>query len=242
MSELIVGRNPVREALRTGKQTINKVLISRQAHGSALTEIIRLAKEKKIPLHFVPPERLDATGTEHNQGVAAEVSSISYLELDELWEQLKGTTRLLLVVLDGIEDPHNLGAIIRNAVAFGASGIIMGKWRAAGLTETVTRTSAGAVEHIPIARVTNIAQSLRKLKEYGVWVIGAEAGNKEITGEKFPFPLAVVIGSEGQGLHRVVKESCDELVSIPQTARISSLNASCAAAVILYALYTQGLR
>ncbi|OGS35909.1 MAG: 23S rRNA (guanosine(2251)-2'-O)-methyltransferase RlmB, partial [Elusimicrobia bacterium RIFOXYB2_FULL_49_7] len=194
---------------------------------------------KGIPLHHVPPERLDVYDAEHNQGVIAEVAAAAYLDLDDLWREIKDKENPFVVVLDGIEDPHNVGAIIRSSVAFGAHGIIMGKWRATGLTETVARTSAGAIEHIPVARVTNIAQSIERLKELGLWVCGAEAGYKDIRTERFTFPLALVIGSEGKGLHRLVRERCDFLVSIPFTSTVSSLNASCAAAVVLYEVYSQ---
>ena len=240
--QYLSGRNSVRELLKAGKTTVNKILISKQAHGSAIEEIIELAKERKIPVHHVPPEKLDNLKIENNQGVAAEVSSVDYLELDELCEKIKGKQNALIVVLDGIEDPHNLGAIIRSAVTFGADGIVIGKWRQAGMTETVFRTSAGASEHAAIARVTNIAESVNRLKELGYWVLGAEKGYKDIREEKLAFPLVLVIGSEGQGLHRLVKERCDTLVSIPQTSTISSLNASCAATVLLYEVYRQKTR
>jgi 23S rRNA (guanosine2251-2'-O)-methyltransferase len=232
--EIIAGRNPVREALLAGTWTINKILLSQRAHGTAIEEIIRLARDRQIPLHHVPPERLDRLSTTPNQGVVAEISPEIYLDLPDLWKKIRDNPRPLVVVLDGIEDPHNVGAIIRSAVAFGADGIVIGKWRQAGLTETVARTSAGASAHIPIARVTNIAQAVTELKEYGIWVAGAEADGRPIGEEKFAFPLAIVIGSEGHGLHRLVRERCDLLVSIPQSSVISSLNASCAAAVIFY--------
>jgi len=240
MSEIISGRNPVREALRAGTQTINKILLSRQARGEAITEIISLAKEKGIPLHHVPPEKFDSICPDNSQGVAAEVSDFKYLEFEELWEKVKEKKNPVLVVLDGIEDPHNLGAMIRNAVVFGADGVIIAKWRSAAVNETVARTSAGAVEHIPVARVTNIPQTISDLKDLGIWVVGAEGpGNKSVREEKFAFPMAIVIGSEGEGLHELVKKRCDYLVSIPQTDKISSLNASCAAAVILYEIFLQ---
>jgi 23S rRNA (guanosine2251-2'-O)-methyltransferase len=239
MSDIIAGRNPVREVLRAGQKTINKILLSRTARGAAIEEIIHLARERGIPLHHVPPERLDALATENNQGVAAEVSTTIYLSLDELWQSVKTADRPLIVVLDGIEDPHNLGAIIRNAVAFGANGVVIGKWRSAALTETVSRTSAGASEHIAIARVPNIAEAISALKEYGCWAVGADGSGTPVRQEAFSFPLALVIGSEGDGLHRLVRERCDQLIAIPQTASISSLNASCAAAVLLYEIFHQ---
>jgi 23S rRNA (guanosine2251-2'-O)-methyltransferase len=241
MPEIISGRNPVRELLKAGTQTINKIYLSRQARGEAVTEIIALAKEKGIPLHHVPPEKFDKLCPENSQGVGAEISNFIYLELSELWEKIKNKPNPVLVVLDGIEDPHNLGAIIRNAVVFGADGVVIAKWRSAGVNDTVSRTSAGAIEHIPVARVTNIAQAINDIKDLGIWVAGAEngTGNKSIREEKFAFPLAIVIGSEGEGLHELVKKRCDYLISIPQTDKISSMNASCAAAVILYEVFQQ---
>ncbi|MCX5782396.1 MAG: 23S rRNA (guanosine(2251)-2'-O)-methyltransferase RlmB [Elusimicrobia bacterium] len=242
MSEYISGRNPVKELLRAGQKTVNKILLSNQARGSVIEEIVKLAKERKIPIHNVPPIKLDKLSKENNQGVVAEITSASYLDIDELLKKVQSDAKPFIVILDNIEDPHNLGAIIRSAVTFGANGIVIGKWRSAGLTDTVSRTSAGASEHIPIARVTNIAECVSQLKEKGFWVAGAEGNNKPIEEERFSFPLALVIGGEGKGISRLVKERCDILVSIAQTSKISSLNASCAAAVILYEIYKQKAR
>jgi 23S rRNA (guanosine2251-2'-O)-methyltransferase len=234
MSEYISGRNAVYEVLKAGKKQVNKIYVSQTAHGNIIKDIINLARERGIPVHHTPPERLDKFEMENNQGVVAETAPTVYLSLTELWEKVKTETKPLIVILDGIEDPHNLGAIIRNAVVFGAHGLVVGKWRSANLTETVIRTSAGASEHIPIARVTNIAQSISELKELGCWVVGTDSEGKPIQEETFSHPLAVVIGSEGSGLHRLVKERCDTVVAIPQKQTISSLNASCASAVVLY--------
>ncbi len=242
MSEYISGRNPVRELLKAGNKTVNKILLSVMAHGTAIEEIVELARERKIPIHNVPSAKLDQISAENNQGIVAEIASANYLDIDELWEKIRNEPKPFLVILDGIEDPHNLGAIIRSSVTFGANGIVIGKWRAAGLTETVSKTSAGASEYIPIARVTNIAECVNQLKEKGFWVAGAEGNNKPIEDERFSFPLALVIGSEGKGISRLVKERCDILVSIAQTSKISSLNASCAAAVVLYEVYKQKAR
>ncbi len=239
MSKYVSGRNPVIELLKAGEKTVNKILLSHKAHGSAIEEILNLAKERKIPVHNVPPVKLDKISNANNQGVVAEVTEGAYFGFEELLEKLKSSFRPLIIVLDGIEDPHNLGAIIRNAVAFGADGIIIGKWRSAGLTETVARSSAGAIEHIPVVRVTNIAECINTLKDRNYWVIGAEAGGKPVENEKFNFPLALVIGSEGNGISRLVKERCDDIVSIKQTSKITSLNASCASAVVLFEVYKQ---
>lgn len=234
MSDIISGRNSVREALLSENKTINKILLSRQAHGSAVKEIIKLAKERRIPLHHVPPERFDRLQNQNNQGVLAEISPVEYINLEDLLAKVKNSKKTVLVVLDSIEDPHNLGAIIRNAAAFGVNGVIIGKWRSVNLTETVTRTSAGASHHIPIARVPNIAECLSSLKEAGFWVAGADTKGASLNKVKSAFPLALVIGGEGQGIRRLVKDRCDALVSIPQNNVISSINASCAAAILLY--------
>ncbi len=230
----IFTRNAVLEAIKSGNRTINKILISKTAHGSVISEIIRLAKQKGILVNSVPPEKLDKFEQENTQGIVAEVSSTDYVEIEDLTDMVKSKRNGLLVLLDSIEDPHNLGAIIRNAVCFGADGIIVPKWRSATINETVERTSAGAIEHIKIARVNNTSQAILKLKENGLWILGAENGNNKITDTKIPFPAVLVMGSEGFGIHQKIKEKCDLIISIPQKNTISSLNVSCASAIILY--------
>ena len=235
----LFGRNAVLEAIKSGNRTINKILISKTAHGSSISEIIKLAKMKGIVINNVPPEKLDKFEQENTQGVVAEVSSINYVELDDLIDTVKSKQNGLLLLLDSIEDPHNLGAIIRNAVCFGVDGVIIPKWRSATVNETVERTSAGAIEHIKIARVTNSSQAILKLKDNGFWVLGAENGNNSITNTKIPFPAVLIMGSEGFGIHQKIKEKCDFVITIPQKNTISSLNVSCASAVILYEISKQ---
>ena len=235
----IFGRNAVLEAIKSGNRTINKILISKTAHGSSISEIIKLAKMKGIVINNVPPEKLDKFEQENTQGVVAEVSSINYVELEDLIDTVKNKQNGLLLLLDSIEDPHNLGAIIRNAVCFGVDGVIIPKWRSATVNETVERTSAGAIEHIKIARVTNSSQAILKLKDNGFWVLGAENGNNSITDTKIPFPAVLIMGSEGFGIHQKIKEKCDFVITIPQKNTISSLNVSCASAVILYEISKQ---
>lgn len=239
MSDKIFGRNAVLEAIKSGNRTINKILISKTAHGSSISEIIKLAKSNGIVINNVPPEKLDKFEQENTQGVVAEVSATNYVELEDLINVVKNKKNGLLVLLDSIEDPHNLGAIVRNAVCFGADGIILPKWRSATINETVERTSAGAIEHIKIARVTNSSQAILKLKDNGFWILGAENGNDNITNTKIPFPAVLVMGSEGFGIHQKIKEKCDFLITIPQKNTISSLNVSCASAVILYEIFKQ---
>jgi 23S rRNA (guanosine2251-2'-O)-methyltransferase len=230
----VYGRNAVAELLKAGKRSVNKILVSKTAHGKPINDIIALARDKRVPVHFTPPEKFDAI-SEYSQGVAAEVSAREYVELDQLIKNAQSVKKPVIVILDGIEDPHNTGAIIRNAVAFGAQGVIIPKWRAAALNETVSKASAGAVEHIDIARVTNLMQAIDALKESGFWVAGLEREGDPFSGKtKIVFPLALVIGSEGSGVSALVKKNCDFLLSIPQTNFVSSLNASCAAAVSLY--------
>jgi len=235
----IFGRNAVLEAIKSGNRTINKILISKTAHGSSISEIVKLAKMKGIVINNVPPEKLDKFEQENTQGVVAEVSSINYVELEDLIDTVKNKQNGLLLLLDSIEDPHNLGAIIRNAVCFGVDGVIIPKWRSATVNETVERTSAGAIEHIKIARVTNSSQAILKLKDNGFWVLGAENGNNSITDTKIPFPAVLIMGSEGFGIHQKIKEKCDFVITIPQKNTISSLNVSCASAVILYEISKQ---
>ncbi|MBO7611161.1 MAG: 23S rRNA (guanosine(2251)-2'-O)-methyltransferase RlmB [Elusimicrobia bacterium] len=235
----LFGRNAVLEAIKSGNRTINKIFISKTAHGSSISEIIKLAKAKGIVINNVPPEKLDKFEQENTQGVVAEVSSTNYVELEDLINIVKNKQNGLLLLLDSIEDPHNLGAIIRNAVCFGVDGVIIPKWRSATVNETVERTSAGAIEHIKIARVTNSSQAILKLKDNGFWVLGAENGNNSITDTKVPFPAVLVMGSEGFGIHQKIKEKCDLIITIPQKSTISSLNVSCASAVILYEIFKQ---
>jgi 23S rRNA (guanosine2251-2'-O)-methyltransferase len=230
---VICGRNPVLELLKAGRRTVNKIMISKTARGTVVSEIINLAKQKSITLQSVPPEKFDKF-SESSQGIVAEVSPVQYTELSDLIERSKKSLKPLIVILDGIEDPHNLGAIIRNCVAFGADGVIIPKWRAVGINETVSKSSAGAVEHISISRVTNTNQTISLLKENGFWIVGAENGEQILEKTDLSFPLAVIIGSEGFGLHSLTKKNSDFLISIPHENTISSLNASCASAVILY--------
>ncbi|MDR3274573.1 MAG: 23S rRNA (guanosine(2251)-2'-O)-methyltransferase RlmB [Endomicrobium sp.] len=233
LDNIIYGRNPVFELIKAGKSTINKIMISQTARGIIISEIISLAKQKKIAVYNVPPERLDKF-SQYSQGIAAEVSPMEYIELGDLIKKSKNSLKPLLVILDGIEDPNNLGAIIRNCVAFNANGVIIPKWRAAGINGTVSKSSAGAVEHISVSRVANTNQTINLLKKYGFWIAGAENDGQILENSDLPFPLAVIIGSEGFGLHDLTKKNCDFLISIPQSSAISSLNASCASAVILY--------
>lgn len=225
-----LGINPVREALRAHRP-LEKVIIAKGAGGPRLQEIIELCREASIPVRFEPREALDraSKGVAH-QGVIAFGAAQDYVGLDDIPEDAR-----LVVVLDGVEDPHNLGAIIRTAHAAGAAAVVVPERRAAPLTETVARAAAGALEYLPIARVTNTTQSLDKLKSRGFWIYGLDERGKEQYDEvDFATPTAILLGGEGKGLHQGVQKHCDALVRIPMAGAVSSLNVSVAAGVVLF--------
>jgi len=230
------GVNPVRELLRAGGAAA-EVWVADGAERGRLGEILRLAREAGARLREAPRAKLDRlAGTDRHQGVVAVVADYRYRELEELLELAGSRSEPpLLVLLDGIEDPQNLGAIIRSAHALGAHGVVIPKDRAVGVTATAAKASAGAVEHCPVARVTNLAQALEALKESGVWIVGLAAdGGAQLASIDLAGPTAIVVGGEGQGLRRLVRERCDHVVRIPMSGEIGSLNASSSAAICLY--------
>jgi 23S rRNA (guanosine2251-2'-O)-methyltransferase len=242
MVETIEGKNPVIEALKTGRP-INKVMLARggELH-SGIAEILNLAKLRGIPVEFVDRRFIDRLATTpSHQGVIAYTSVKEYNSLDDLLtisQQKKEPP--LYCILDGIEDPYNMGAIIRTAEASGTHGLITRSRRAVGLTATVAKASAGAVEYVPVARVPNISQAMLTLKRNGIWVIGIDqTGEIPYSKVDFKLPTAIVIGGEGKGLSDLVKKRCDSLASIPMRGRITSLNASVAAALVLYEAFRQ---
>jgi 23S rRNA (guanosine2251-2'-O)-methyltransferase len=222
----------VREALRAGR-ALDRLLIARGSGGPRLQEIIDLAREHSVPVRFEPREALDrASNSAVHQGVVAFGAVQRYAELDDV---LAGAGVQLLVLLDGVEDPHNLGAIIRTAHAAGASAILIPDRRAAGLTDVVGKAAAGALEHLPVVRVGNVAQTLETLKKRGFWIYGLdERGSQLYTETDYARPTVFVLGGEGQGLHQLVKKHCDVLVRIPMAGAISSLNVSVAAGIVLF--------
>lgn len=230
MKKFVAGVHPVREALRA-RRPLDKVLIAKGASSSRIREIIELCRTASVPVRFEAREALDRTskGVPH-QGVVAFGSAHTYVELASVLDDAE-----LLVVLDGIEDPHNLGAILRTAHAAGASALIVPERRAAPLTETVDRAAAGALEYLPVARVTNIAQTLERLKERGFWIYGLDERGTELYNQtSFNTPTAIVLGGEGKGLHQLVQKHCDVLVRIPMAGAVSSLNVSVAAGIVLF--------
>jgi len=241
-TDTIAGRQPVLEALRSGRP-INRVVLAHEVgRHSIVADILRLCRERRIPVDYVPGRSLaDAAGGSVDQGVLAYAAAKDYVDLDDLLERsrIKGEAPLYCI-LDGIEDPQNLGAILRTADAAGVHGVIVRSRRAVGLTAGVSRASAGAIEYVPVARVPNIAQTIEGLKQLNVWVIGVDrAGSTEFTRMDYTGAIALVIGSEGAGLSDLAKKRCDMIASIPMRGEISSLNASVAAALVMYEAFRQ---
>lgn len=238
--QYITGRNPVLEILETGRK-IEKIYIQSGNLKGSVNEIIGRAEKRNIPIERVNKNRLNDMSRGNHQGVIALVEAFSYSTIEGLLDHAKNLGEdPFLIILDGIEDPHNLGAIIRTAECAKAHGIIIPRRRAASVTETVYRSSAGAVEHMLIAQVTNISDTIELLKDRGLWIYGADmAGNDYYFDTDLKGSLALVIGSEGKGLSRLVKEKCDFLMKIPMLGKISSLNASNAASILIYEIIRQ---
>lgn len=236
----IEGRNAVIEAFRSNK-TIDKLFILDQCQDGPIKTILREAKKQDTIIQFVSKERLNQLSkTGHHQGVIAQAAAYEYAEVSELLEaaRQKGEPPFLFI-LDEIEDPHNLGAIIRTANLAGAHGVIIPKRRAVGLTATVAKTSAGAIHYTPVAKVTNIKKTMEELKKEGLWFVCADMGGEVMYDLDLKGPIGIVIGNEGQGVSRMVKESCDFVASIPMKGEIDSLNASVAAGVLAYEVFRQ---
>lgn len=237
--EWIAGKNPVIERLKS-ESPINKIWVAEQANKGMMREVLQLAKNQGIVIQYVPKKKIDqlTEGVAH-QGVVAFVAAYEYAELETLFEkaEAKGEAPFFLV-LDGIEDPHNLGSILRTADATGVHGVIIPKRRAVGLTATVAKSSAGAIEYVPVVRVTNIAQTIDELKEKHVWVCGTDASaEQDYRQATLDMPIALVIGSEGKGMSRLVGEKCDFNVKLPLVGNVTSLNASVAAALLMFEVY-----
>lgn len=239
--DTIEGRNAVTEALRAGS-AIDKIFIAKGETDARLSGIAGKARAAGIPVVSCDKRRLDAmSGTQSHQGVIAVCAAREYAGLDDIFKRAEEECEEpFIVVCDGITDPHNLGAIIRSAECVGAHGVVITKRRSAGLTAVVSKTSAGAAEHIPVARVTNLASAIEEIKRHGAWVYGAAAeAERSMWETDLTGGVCLVIGSEGEGLSRLVSEKCDALVSIPMRGEISSLNASAAAAVLMYEILRQ---
>ncbi len=238
---IIEGRNPVIEALRSEAQ-IDTILINKDAAQGSLNKIFELAKEKNILIKNVDKALLDRISESKNhQGVIAEAMEYEYKDLDDIFSHAKEKgEKPFIVILDEVTDVHNLGSIIRSAECLGAHGVIIPKRRSAQVNGVVAKSSAGAIEYLPICRVTNIVDTVETLKERGLWIYGADmSGDKYVYEEKFDSPVGLVIGSEGKGIGRLIKEKCDVLVKIPMKGHINSLNASNAAAIMIYEIMKQ---
>lgn len=241
-SNLIIGRNPVMEALKAGRE-IDKLVVANGAEGSII-KIVGMAKDKGIPIMYSERVGLDRiSGGRAHQGVAAYVSSYGYVEVEDILKvaEERGEDPFI-VILDNLEDPHNLGAIMRTCETAGAHGIIIPKRRAVGITDVVVKASAGAVEYMPVAKVVNIAQTIESLKEKGIWVAACDMGEHMYYEQNLTGPMALVVGAEGEGISRLVREKCDYVVSIPMKGHITSLNASNAAAILIYEICRQRIQ
>ena len=236
----IEGRNAVLEAYRSGR-TVDKLFVLEHCEDGPVRTILREAKKGGTIVSFVKKERLDGISeTGHHQGVIARVSAYEYAEVEDILAlaEKKGEAPFL-IVLDGIEDPHNLGAIIRSACCAGAHGVIVTKHRAAGLTSTVVRASAGALNYVPVAKVTNLRRTMDELKEKGIWFACAAMDGKPMYELDLTGPMALVVGNEGEGVSRLIRENCDYTVGIPMKGELDSLNASVAAGVLMYEIVRQ---
>lgn len=235
--EMIAGKNPVLEALRAGRE-INKLFIAEGVKKTGVEELLDLAKERGVLVQFVPKQKIDKLAENH-QGIVAAVAAYDYAEIDDLFAAAAAKNEdPFFLILDELEDPHNLGSIMRTADAIGVHGIIIPKRRAVGLTAVVAKASTGAIEHVPVVRVTNLAQTVDELKNRGIWIAGTDAqGSVDYRKMDATLPLAVIIGSEGKGMARLLRDKCDFLYHLPMIGHVTSLNASVAAALLMYEVY-----
>lgn len=240
VSNVVYGLNAVHEALVAGRRQIEAIMILESARPERLRVLLELARQRRIPVHRVPRFDLDRDlGDARHQGVMARIAAASYADPDDLLISLErriGTSDPPLVLgLDGIEDPRNVGSILRTAECSGAHGIFIPERRAVGLTDVVAKVAAGALEYVPVARVTNLVRLIEQLKERNIWVVGAAGDSSQTyTDWDWRLPVALILGNEGQGLHRLVRERCDALLKIPMSGHLDSLNVSVAAGVLLY--------
>ncbi len=234
MQDKLIGRNPVSEALKSGAD-IDKIYVKKDADGSLLP-ILKKARAIKIPISEVDRRKLDEmAGGENHQGIIAQIPAESYKSVDDILNNAKNSGEApFVIILDKITDPHNLGSIIRTAHCVGAHGVIIAKHGSAGLNAIVAKTAAGATMYTPVARVTNIARTLDELKEKGLWIVGADMNGESMYKVDMKGSLGLVIGNEGEGISRLVREKCDFIAEIPMWGKIDSLNASVAAAVLMY--------
>lgn len=232
---IIVGRNSVMEAVRSGRE-IDRLLVVKDRAGGSVASIIAKCSARGIPIKEVPAQKLDfLCGHTNHQGVGVMIAQQAYSTVEDILSLAKERNEApFIIICDEIEDPHNLGAIIRTAECCGAHGIIIPKRRSASLNATVAKSASGALEYVPVARVTNLVNEIERLKKQGIWVFGADMDGDDYTKTDFSSPTAIIIGNEGKGMGRLVRESCDGIISLPMFGKINSLNASVAAGVLMY--------
>lgn len=236
--DFVFGRHAVVEALQTPDR-VNRVFIQEGTSSRDAAKVIELAREKGIQVQTVPKTKIEAlVGNAVHQGLVASIAAYEYADLEDVFKKAeeKGEDPFI-VILDGVEDPHNLGSILRTADATGVHGIIIPKRRSASLTATVAKASTGAIEHVPVVRVTNLTQTIEQLKARGIWVFGTDMNGTDYRKWNTSGPLAIVMGNEGKGVSRIVKESVDEMVTIPMVGHVQSLNASVASALMMYEVF-----
>lgn len=237
----VEGRNAVRELILNGNTTIDKVIVQNNIHDSVISEIVDLMKQKKIRFQFVPVNVLNNDSvTKHHQGVIAYTSEFKYSTTEDILNLAKEKNEdPFILILDGIEDPHNLGSILRVCECLGVHGVIIEKTRACQVNETVIKTSVGATSYVKVARVANINNEIEKLKKQNIWVYACELGGNDLTSSNLTGGIAIVIGSEGRGTGKLTLKLCDGIVTIPQYGKINSLNASVATGIVLYEVSRQ---
>lgn len=236
--DFVFGRHAVVEALQTPDR-VNRIFIQEGTSGRDAAKVIELAREKGIQVQTVPKTKIeDLVGNAVHQGLVASIAAYEYADFEDIFKKAeeKGEDPFI-VILDGVEDPHNLGSILRTADATGVHGIIIPKRRSASLTATVAKASTGAIEHVPVVRVTNLTQTIEQLKTRGIWVFGTDMNGTDYRKWNTSGPLAIVMGNEGKGVSRIVKESVDEMVTIPMVGHVQSLNASVASALMMYEVF-----
>ncbi|SFC71637.1 23S rRNA (guanosine2251-2'-O)-methyltransferase [Alkalibacterium subtropicum] len=236
--EMVYGRNPVLETLRS-ERDVNKLFVQDGLTDNKINKVVSEAKKRKVQLSFVPKTKLDhlSDGGNH-QGLVLAASPVNYATIEDLFNKAEEKDEPpFFLLLDGIEDPHNLGSILRSADASGVHGVIIPKRRAVGLTSTVAKASAGAIEHVLVARVTNMAQTIDELKDRGLWIFGTDMQGKDYRYWDVESPVGLVIGSEGKGVSRLVKEKVDETLSIPMVGDVQSLNAGVASGLLMYEVF-----
>jgi len=237
-SEVIYGRHPVYEALQAGSRKFKKILIAKHFEGDIVNNIIKLAKQRNIPVQYADRQHLIGYSKNH-QGVIAYVSPKEYLQYEQLLSKVKDKKNAVICILDEVEDPQNLGVILRSALCFGVDGVIIQKRASANISSGTVKASAGAIEYIPIIRVPNIVQAIEGLKKNGFWIYGADMSGENIFKTKIIGKAGIVIGNESSGLRQLTREKCDFIVRIPIVERISSLNAAISASIIFYELKRQ---